>query len=223
MAMIVTLYLISCIVYNAVDAPKDRGFSNIEVWMLGTQFPILLALFEYGVVLYLKRHTKRAQNQVKIMTLEPNQVQTMTLDEATAYDKNSGSNNYFWWSRGRARWQNQTAWFCNNDFLLSVFHHVCIGLLDYIVNLRSFLSHLSCHNNNNNNAFVRQAPVPIPPLKQTNNNSTITTETETKTSIIFQNINRRAIYLCPFENKLKYIFKGHVWFVYSADYYLFQN
>ena len=88
MAMIVTLYLISCIVYNAVDAPKDRGFSNIEVWMLGTQFPILLALFEYGFVLYLKRHTKRAQNQVKIMNLDPNQVQTLTLDQTTAHDKN---------------------------------------------------------------------------------------------------------------------------------------
>ena len=88
MAMIVTLYLISCIVYNAVDAPKDRGFSNIEVWMLGTQFPILLALFEYGFVLYLKRHTKRAQNQVEIMNLDPNQVQTLTLDQTTAHDKN---------------------------------------------------------------------------------------------------------------------------------------
>ena len=88
MGMIVTLYLISCIVYNAVDAPKDRGFSNIEVWMLGTQFPILLALFEYGFVLYLKRHTKRAQNQVEIMNLDPNQVQTLTLDQTTAHDKN---------------------------------------------------------------------------------------------------------------------------------------
>ena len=86
--MIVTLYLISCIVYNAVDAPKDRGFSNIEVWMLGTQFPILLALFEYGFVLYLKRHTKRAQNPVEIMNLDPNQVQTLTLDQTTDDDKN---------------------------------------------------------------------------------------------------------------------------------------
>ena len=55
MGMIVTLYLISANVYNSVDAPKNRGFSYIEVWMLGSQFPILLALFEYGVVLYLKK------------------------------------------------------------------------------------------------------------------------------------------------------------------------
>ena len=55
MGMIVTLYLISANVYNSVDAPKNRGFSYIEIWMLGTQFPILLALIEYGFVLYTKK------------------------------------------------------------------------------------------------------------------------------------------------------------------------
>ena len=58
MGMIVTLYLISANVYNSVDAPKNRGFSCIEIWMLGTQFPILLALLEYGFVLYMKKVTK---------------------------------------------------------------------------------------------------------------------------------------------------------------------
>ena len=63
--MILTLYLISSNVYNSVNAPYDRGFSYIEVWILGTQFPILLAFFEYGYVLYLKKvETKvREQNQ----------------------------------------------------------------------------------------------------------------------------------------------------------------
>ena len=62
--MIVTLYLISANVYNSVDAPKNRGFSYVEIWMLGTQFPILLALFEYGFVLYLKKVAKVSdQNQ----------------------------------------------------------------------------------------------------------------------------------------------------------------
>ena len=54
MGMIVTLYLISANVYNSVDAPKGRRFSYIELWMLGSQCPILLALCEYGFVLYLK-------------------------------------------------------------------------------------------------------------------------------------------------------------------------
>ena len=70
MAMIVTLYLISANVYNAVDAPRSRGFSNIEVWMLGAQFPILLALFEYGFVLYLKKPINKVQNQVQTMTAD---------------------------------------------------------------------------------------------------------------------------------------------------------
>ena len=84
--MIVTLYLISAVVYNAVDAPSGRGFSNIEVWMLGAQFPIMLALCEYGFVLYLKRHEHKVQNQVEKMTPDPNQVQIMTLDQTMTPD-----------------------------------------------------------------------------------------------------------------------------------------
>ena len=57
------VYLISANVYNSVDAPKNRGFSYIEIWMLGTQFPILLALFEYGFVLYLKKIAKQGDGQ----------------------------------------------------------------------------------------------------------------------------------------------------------------
>ena len=64
MGMIVTLYLISANVYNSVEAPNDRGFSYIELWMVGTQFPILLALCEYGIVLYLKKvENKLPKNQ----------------------------------------------------------------------------------------------------------------------------------------------------------------
>ena len=81
--MIVTLYLISAIVYNAVDAPRARGFSNIEVWMLGAQFPILLALCEYGFVLYLKKYPNQDRNQIGVqkMLLDQNQVQTITPDQ----------------------------------------------------------------------------------------------------------------------------------------------
>ena len=88
MSMIVTLYLISAIVYNAVDAPLGRGFSNIEVWMLGAQLPILLALFEYGFILYLKKHADNDRKQVQTMTLDPNQVQTITLDQTMTSDQN---------------------------------------------------------------------------------------------------------------------------------------
>ena len=59
MGMIVTLYLISANVYNAVEAPPTRGFSYIEIWMFGTQAPIILALFEYGFILLLKKVAKK--------------------------------------------------------------------------------------------------------------------------------------------------------------------
>ena len=61
--MIVTLYLISANVYNSVDAPHNRGFSYIELWMIGSQFPILLALFEYGFVLYLKKVNQDVEDE----------------------------------------------------------------------------------------------------------------------------------------------------------------
>ena len=65
--MIVTLYLISANTYNSVDAPKDRGFSNIELWMLGTQFPNILALLEYGFILHLKKVAKKLSYENQIM------------------------------------------------------------------------------------------------------------------------------------------------------------
>ena len=68
--MIVTLYLISANVYNSVDAPHNRGFSYIELWMIGSQFPILLALFEYGFVLYLKKVNQNVEDENQRM--EPN-------------------------------------------------------------------------------------------------------------------------------------------------------
>ena len=64
-----TLYLISANVYNSVDAPKVRGFSYIEIWIFGSQFPISLALIEYGFVLYLKKVAKKVNEEknMKIM------------------------------------------------------------------------------------------------------------------------------------------------------------
>ena len=71
MGMIVTLYLISANVYNSVDAPKGRGFSYIELWMLGTQFPILIALLEYGYILYLYKFANNAlDHKIKPMDLK---------------------------------------------------------------------------------------------------------------------------------------------------------
>ena len=67
MGMILMLYLISTNVYNSVNAPHERGFSYIEVWMVGAQFPILLAFFEYGYILYLKKTEAKIGVQNHVM------------------------------------------------------------------------------------------------------------------------------------------------------------
>ena len=78
MGMIVMLYLISANVYNSVDANSNRGFSYIELWMIGTQVPILLALCEYGFVLHLKKVSKKTDIQIHTMNSE---VSRQSLDE----------------------------------------------------------------------------------------------------------------------------------------------
>ena len=79
MGVIVTLYLISCNVYNSVEAPKSRGFSYIELWIIGTQIPILLSLTEYALILYWK---KTVENSPKVGTqsMNPNHSR-LDLDE----------------------------------------------------------------------------------------------------------------------------------------------
>ena len=84
MGMIVTLYLISANVYSSVEAPKARGFSYIEIWMIGTQFPILLALFEYGLILYWKKiPAKNVEDQTEIGSKQKLDKKVNCLDFAT--------------------------------------------------------------------------------------------------------------------------------------------
>ena len=51
MGLLVTLYLISSNVYSSLQAPIQRGFSYIEVFLIGTQGVIFFAILEYGFVL----------------------------------------------------------------------------------------------------------------------------------------------------------------------------
>ena len=55
MGLLVTLFLISSNVYNSVTAPSDRGFSYLEMWLIGVQGPIVLAIVEYGFILAWKK------------------------------------------------------------------------------------------------------------------------------------------------------------------------
>ena len=40
-----------------MKAPAERGFSYIEIWMIGIQIPILTGLIEYGVLLSFKKYS----------------------------------------------------------------------------------------------------------------------------------------------------------------------
>ena len=69
--LIVTLFLISSNVYVSVDAPPDRGFSYIEIWIIGSWAPIFFALFEYGCILARVKYGKPEGdfNQVDLYSL----------------------------------------------------------------------------------------------------------------------------------------------------------
>ena len=58
MGLLVTLDLIATNVYNSVEAPTQRGLSYIEIWMIGVQIPILVGIFEYGILLALRKYYK---------------------------------------------------------------------------------------------------------------------------------------------------------------------
>jgi hypothetical protein len=64
LGLLVTLYLIATNVYNSVTAPTQRGFSFIEIWMIGVQIPILTGVVEYGILLAMKKYHKVEMNSV---------------------------------------------------------------------------------------------------------------------------------------------------------------
>ena len=68
MGLLTMLYLIQINTYNSVKAPTKRGFSSIEVWFIGMQAPILIAIFEYGILLAFK---KFLSNTIKGKNLDP--------------------------------------------------------------------------------------------------------------------------------------------------------
>ena len=55
MGMLVTLYLMQMNTYNSIKAPQNRGFSYVEIWFVGIQAPIFLAILEYGILLGIKK------------------------------------------------------------------------------------------------------------------------------------------------------------------------
>ena len=65
--MLVTVDLIATNVYNSVKAPAQRGLSYIEIWMLGIQIPILVGIFEYGILLAMKKYHQFEPGMLRYM------------------------------------------------------------------------------------------------------------------------------------------------------------
>ena len=89
LAFLVTLYLITANVYGAVEAPVSRGFSFIEIWMVGIQITILLAIFEYALILLLKKsNDNKGTIQVEGMNnLKPNSLSRQPNTNLKKIDK----------------------------------------------------------------------------------------------------------------------------------------
>ena len=83
MGLLITLFLISSNVYTAVNAPLKRGFSYIEVWIIGSQGVILFAIIEYGFVLAWKKFDQKIDHKEATKTKRNwfKTVGTISIDE----------------------------------------------------------------------------------------------------------------------------------------------
>ena len=72
LGLLVTLNLILMNVYNSVNAPTKRGFSFIEVWLLGVEIPILVGILEYGMILSVRKYKskKKATSVINVRTAQ---------------------------------------------------------------------------------------------------------------------------------------------------------
>ena len=69
--MLITLDLIVTNIYKSVKAPAQRGFSYIEIWMIGVQIPILVGILEYATLLALKKYNTGKGKSTPIMVSPP--------------------------------------------------------------------------------------------------------------------------------------------------------
>ena len=67
--MLMTILLISITSYSSLNMPASRGFSYMELWFVGTQVPILLAIFEYGAILALQKFYQEFKNFTRFLDL----------------------------------------------------------------------------------------------------------------------------------------------------------
>ena len=63
LGLLVTLDLIATNIYNSLKAPPQRGFSYIEIWMIGVYVPILLGILEYACLMTMKKFGRQSNNK----------------------------------------------------------------------------------------------------------------------------------------------------------------
>ena len=86
MGLLVTLHLISVNVYNSVSAPPERGFSYIELWMLGMQLTIIVALVEYGMILGSKKFFRKKNfTNIKVFVNRKNTISKEIQEDDTIF------------------------------------------------------------------------------------------------------------------------------------------
>ena len=92
MGMLVMLSLICYTTYANADAPPVRGFSHIELWMIGMLVPILVAIIEYGVTLCLYRYWELKELEQKVfvkgqMKLPDSNKKVLTFKKMIFFEK----------------------------------------------------------------------------------------------------------------------------------------
>ena len=70
MGLLVTLYLISSNVYSSLQAPIQRGFSYIEIFLMGTQGVIFFAILEYGFILAWKKYSNIWNDFIRVVLFQ---------------------------------------------------------------------------------------------------------------------------------------------------------
>ena len=80
--LLITLYLVMFNTYISVEAPKSRGFSHLDVWAIGIQIPIIVAILEYGLLLSISKYGFR---KMFGKTVNFHALDTLTLVVSVAY------------------------------------------------------------------------------------------------------------------------------------------
>ena len=84
MTLLVTLYLIMMNTFTSIETsgPQDRSFGIIEIWMIGCQSCIFVAMLEYAFILYKmkNRHFDGCHKDYKNKRLGPDCCKYKALD-----------------------------------------------------------------------------------------------------------------------------------------------